>query len=464
MSAAKTLAEAAKAGIQTRTQADRRYKTRCICSAGAFIPTTRTGGFRFIGKDPVLGITFHTNGSTLNISTDFGDTVSTNKGMPANVTNGFTLGNVVRAFGLWWCGGTDTADSNRYKIYSAPIVTGNGALTWTPRFTLADGTVGNIAGCINASADGQTLCVAEYSITTTVPAAPGGPSIYRTVNGTAFTKVAQSAIALARHWHCVREDPFNPGTWYALLGDGTDSPVWISTNNAASFTPVASVPQGWDGVQVDFSPARVWATGDVYQAGPPVAPAYGLQRGVLVPQAACDNTFKSMPVVNSGMYQNGSVTSGSNILTMTFVEQLYITSEDEGRRIVIKDKTTGAVVFKGTIVSVSSNLVTLSGNATASTVAGGANYVVDRNERYYPIALQGAVDPDNEVMYLHADNAGAEPPGLPYRYGLFAIVNFGGPLIWLDNMPSATSQVAVMGGQVLSGINHRATLKTALSE
>jgi hypothetical protein len=409
----------------------------------------------YTGHDATAGVTFFRNPSNIFLSTDNGATISSGKGLPTGVTNGFTISRVVRAFDLWWIVALDAGDT-LYKVYSAPVVLGNGALTWTARHTLGVGAT-NISGALGVSSDGLTLLVAEYSSSASVPGVTGGNSIYRTTDGTTFDGVDQRPAA--RHYHGVWEDPYSPGVWYALIGDGTATPLLRSSDNGATFDTVASVVAGWDGVAMSFSANYIWVTGDV-TSSVSVAPFYVLDRATLTPQHGCTGSPYSTPVINAGVFATGSVTSGSPTLAMGSLEN-PLTVDDIGRQIIVK-KTSDAslLVASGTtITDVSGANVTMSNNASATSSA--ITYMVDRNERYYPVALNGAVDPTTEVFYLHADNAGAAPIGNPLRFGLFACPSLFGPLVWLENLQSASILVEVVSGVVLTGINYRPTLSVS---
>lgn len=428
---------------------------RTIQESGAFPATTRIPQ-TFIGSDPEEGVTFHRSTTNLFISTDYGVTISSGKGLPSGVTNGFSCVKVVRCFDLWWAIYLDAGDS-LYKVYSCPIVTGNGALTWTARKTLGSGAT-NLQGCLNASSDGLTLMVAEYTSNGSTPGVVGGVSIYRTTDGTNFTTPLTHVTG--RHWHGVYEDAYAPGTWYAALGDGTETPILRSTDNGVTFAAVSSIPHNWDAVSMSFSPKWIWATGDL-TGGTPVGPVYVIDRGTMTPQVASCNTPKTMAVWKPGEFKAGTVTSGSPTLAMSTTEAAWLTTDDIGRHIVVKDTTDGTTLFVGTVSNVSSFTVTLSGNATASSGSGDATYMVARPERYYPFGLNGCVDPDTEIFYLHVDNAGSEPTGSPWRFGLFALFEIGGPWVLLDNVIAASVCTQIYDGYVMSGNNIRPVITAA---
>lgn len=418
-------------------------------SSGIWKPTTVLAGMLYVGHDSTAGVTFWVNPSNLFISTDNGDTISTGKGLPTNVTNAFTIYRVVRFKTLWAMIALDSV-SGTYKVYTATAVTGNTALTWTAVKTLATNAT-NISGALGVSASGNTMCVCEYTAT---PNITGGPSIYRTTDGTTFS--TRTTQATARHFHGVWEDPYNAGTWYALLGDGTTTPVLTSTDDGVTWTAVGSIGSGWDGVSMSFSANYVWATGDILTSVN-VAPFYVFDRATKTPQVGCTASPQAIAVSNPGVFPNGgSCTSGSNTFSMGSSEQ-PITVDDIAAAIVLKKTSDGSLVVPSgtTILDVNGLNVTLSNFCTQTLAAGALTYAINRNERFYPFGLYGAVDPATEVFYLVADSAGGAPVGLPFRYGMFACPTLFGPLIWLDNLVTASRLVEVVGTEVVSANHHR---------
>lgn len=427
---------------------------RSIMSSAPWKTTTTpvAGGANFIGSDTTAGVTFFANTTSLFISTDFGATLSSNKTLPSGVTDGFSLYNVVRFKTLWAMIAKDT--TGVYKVYTATAVTGNTALTWTAVKTLATNAT-NIQGCIGVSASGNTLLVAEYSGT---PNITGGPSIYRTTDGTTWSTVTTQASA--RHFHGVWEDPYNAGTWYALLGDGTTTPVLKSVNDGVTWAAVSSIGTGWDGVSMSFSPNYVWCTGDVISLTN-VAPFYVFDRATGTPQVGCTSGPQSIAVPNLGVFPyGGSCTSGNNFFSMGSQEQ-PLTVDDIGSPIIIKKSSDGTLVVPSgtTIVNVSGQTVTMSNYCNQTLTSGNMTYSVNRNERFYPVGLNGVVDPATEVFYLVADNNGGAPVGLPFRYALFCCPTLFGPLVWLDNLTTASRNVQIVGTTLMTN-NHSKTVLT----
>ena len=429
---------------------------RSVQSPGFWRTTTTLNGQLFVGHDTTAAVTFWVNTSNLFISTDNGDTLSSGKGLPSGVTNGFTIYRVVRYKALWVMIASDASDSNKYKIYACTAVTGNTALTWTAVKTLAINST-NISGALGVSSDGNTLLASEYTGT---PNITGGPSIYKTTDTSAVTWSTVDTRASARHFHGVWEDPYNTGTWYALLGDATTTPVLKSTNNGASFSSVSSVGLGWDGVQMSFSPNYIWCTGDVVSAIN-VAPFYVMDRTTLTPQIGCSSSPMSIPVTNLGVFTTGATaTSGNNFIGMGSFEQ-PITVDDIGSTITVKKNSDSSLVVpSGTqITDVVSPTIYMSNTCTQTSTA--ITYVVNRNERYYPVSLYGTVDPATETFYLVADNAGANPLGLAYRVGLFTCTTVFGPLTWVDNLVTASRLVEVVGTELITSNHHRPALTVA---
>lgn len=433
-----------KTYIDTATVSRRSSKT-----PGIWKPATVLGGTLYVGHDSTAGVTFWVNPTGLFISTDSGVTLSSNKTLPTNVTNGFSIYRVVRFKTLWAMIALDSV-SGTYKVYTATAVTGNTALTWTAVKTLATNAT-NISGAIGVSASGNTMCVSEYTAT---PNITGGPSIYRTTDGTSFATVDTEVTA--RHFHGVWEDPYNAGTWYALLGDGTTTPVLTSVDDGVTWSAVGSIGSGWDGVSMSFSTNYVWTTGDILTSVN-VAPFYVFDRATKTPQVGTTMAPQSTAVSNPGVFPNGgSCTTGNYFFSMGAVEQ-PLTVDDIGSTIFLKKTSDGTLaVPSGTIITdVSGQTVTLSNACTQTLAATALTYAVNRNERFYPFGLYGAVDPATEVFYLVADSAGGAPVGLPFRYALFACPTLFGPLVWLDNLVSASRLVEVVGSMVLTATHNK---------
>jgi hypothetical protein len=203
------------------------------------------------GVDAIDNITFWKSGLYLYQSSNFGETLTANKGFPTNVTTGSTLKKIVRFKGNLYCIAQDSSDS-LYKIWKAAPATGDTAFNWgSPVHTLKTGAT---AYPTALNCDGSYIYCAEYG--DPVPDA----SIYRSVDGTTWETVHTRPDA-DRHFHSVTPDPFAPGHVYAACGDGVANPIIRSVDYGATWETVVASNQ-WQGVQISFTETHVYLGAD----------------------------------------------------------------------------------------------------------------------------------------------------------------------------------------------------------
>lgn len=189
-------------------------------------------------------------------SSDGGSTWTTSKGFPPNTTAGANVGKVIH-FGtnIYTCAKDEVAD--RWKIYRATRSTDNTVLTWTAVHTMTAGATGTIGVNFNRSPFGAAtsyLYLGDYGDPT------GGPSIYRSIDGTTWT--TEYTNASIRHIHAVTEDPYNPGHVWSTVGDGNTTATILKSTDYGDNWSVAIASFAWQGVQISFSPDWVFVAGD----------------------------------------------------------------------------------------------------------------------------------------------------------------------------------------------------------
>jgi hypothetical protein len=123
---------------------------------------------------------------------------------------------------------------------------------------MAMGSTGATSMYFSMSADANYIYVAEYGDPT------GGPTLYRSGDGTTwtsiYTEVGQSPAQ--RHIHAVAADPFNTGHVWMTLGDANaQREILRSVDNGNTWTVVTGA-SAWQGVQISFAERWVYIAGD----------------------------------------------------------------------------------------------------------------------------------------------------------------------------------------------------------
>jgi hypothetical protein len=355
-------------------------------------------------------------------------------GVPAQVTTTSGLAQVYEWNGYIYAIFPDSTDGNKNKLFRAAQVAYGGSYSWSgPILTLTSGSLGygyTITGTANA------LLVAEYGDPT------GGPTLWRSTNGTSFT----SALTLsgARHIHCVAADPYNPGQVWLSFGDNVDNCYAFSSDHGATWTQLP-IDRTWQGTQITFTPDWVHVAPD---PGVDTSSMYLIDRKTQTIRVGTYGHHQDLRLRNPGVYTRGTTTNASTTFTDS---DGPFTTDDVGRHIV------GVGIPNGTTIAayVSKTNVTLSAAATASATI---TYLIDRQERPLVTAFHGAVDPATGIYYGVA-NSDSGSVGAGYgRPVMFMIPYPGGPVVGLGDLSTATGSgvfIDSISGYVWYADNYR---------
>lgn len=213
-----------------------------------------TSSLRGIDLTDNVLIAHDTTNAHLKQSTDWGSTWSAHKGWPTNGSGANTV-SIVR-FGAYLYAMMISGSDQSVNIVRTLPKTGDTAYSWSSSlkaFASGTGNITPLPTCL--STDGTYLYAAEYGEPS------GGPSIYRSSDGTTWETVYGPDAAL-RHFHAVEPDPYNAGHVWASAGDANaDKFLLRSTDSGATWTTVVSNVT-WQGVQISFSPQWVFVAGD----------------------------------------------------------------------------------------------------------------------------------------------------------------------------------------------------------
>ena len=402
-----------------------------------------------VGVDNVRGqlIAWDKNNANYALSDDWGATWKNLAGVPANVINTQAYYKAVRFGSNIYAIHVDATDGllGVYKAPSAAAATG--ALSWSTRLVTMSPNLGpGVTGISTAFNAGQTsMCLGDYGDFA------AGPKIQRTTDGTTWTTV-YGPDSTSRHVHAVIEDPYHPGTWYALLGDtGNTKTMLRSTDDAQTWStiiPATNLNQ-WSGVQISFDANFIYVASDR-----PGLTAWYMDRTELVPRSVSTNWHYNHPVPGgrSGrVITDLATTSGSGTVTSA---SSSFTALDKGLQLIqvsqFKQGTFVAGVTNGTTLALSNDVTTGGGNA-ASTATGQTAYL--GGDRFYAIAFMGAVDPSTGVFY-------SVPIDTSFKgntNGIFYCPQIGGQFELIDSAPSTfgmdAAEVFFGGGKVWIGRN-----------
>lgn len=347
------------------------------------------------------------------------------KGIPAN-TSATAKAKVVR-FGAKLYLLIRNTVSSRFEVYSMDPVAGGTAFTYSaPLHTMVSGAT--IIGTV-FTAGSQNLFLAEYGDPT------GGPSIYRSANGTTWTTVL-GPLAGVRHCHAVAEDPYNAGHIYASFGDGSgQARIYRSTSHgdAGTWTQIVT-DADWQAVQISFTPELVWFASD-QQYGSTV---FTMDRTELVPrwQSKRNHQMIAVPGGVGGRTVTDLVTTSASA-TITSATAAF-TAADVGRFVngpnVINDTVYITAVTNATTATLS---VTATGSGTALTATIGG-------DRFYGNAYFGLVDPATGIYYCVAADSSVSGN----VSGLFCLFPGDDELTLLTSLPSvvANDELMLAGG------------------
>lgn len=354
---------------------------------------------------------------TLHRSTDGGSTWSASLGIPSTWV-WWTFEKVVRFGSHLYAIGYD--DGNRVmEVYRTdPAVT---PFTWIKVLT---GATGSKAKPWGMDMDGLYLYAAEYGDPT------GGPSLYRTGDGTNWTRLfTQSSW---RHIHCVAVDTYTGNLWTSQ-GDGITEKIRKSTDYGVSWSYSSSVPQT---TQLDFSRDFVYGAGDAA-----FITAAQITKDLSTWRMACSNFHGHLVPWDAPAGQGvffGSWTGGSATIMAT--EPTFVPARDVGATV------RGPGIPAGTIISsVSSGMeATMSKDATASVSNG--TFVVERRMISLSDSPFGlAVDNDNGSIYIGCPRNSQFPAG-----GIVFIPRPGGPATILSTATGPTF-IEIVNGVLWAG-------------
>jgi hypothetical protein len=355
-------------------------------------------------------------------------------GTPAQSASTAALSQVYQWNGYLYAIFTDSTDGNKNKLFRAAQVAYGGTYTWSgPLLTLTAGSLGygyTITGTATA------LLVAEYGDPT------GGPTLWRSTDGTTFT--AALTLPGARHIHCVAADPYNPGQVWLSFGDNVDNCYQVSTDHGATWTQLP-FDRTWQGTQLSFTPDWIYVAPD---PGVDTSSLYLIDRKSRTIRVGTSGHHQDLRLRNPGVYTRGVTTSGS--ATFTDADGPFATN-DVGRHI------TGAGIPNGATITAyaSKTSVTLSANATASATI---TYQIDRQERPLVTAFHGAVDPATGIYYgVTNSDSGSVGVGNG-RAVLFMVPYPGGPVVGLGDLSTASGPgvfIDSISGFVWYGDNYR---------
>lgn len=380
--------------------------------------TTRT----LIGIDRVNDRMLVAGSSSLFQSSDFGATLSTDKGQPSTSTANLAR-KLVMFKGNYYFAGVDSV-SGKAAVWKAAPAAGNTAFSWgSPVFTASTGATSVIATAMNVitDANGNDLAImfGEYADPT------GGPTMWRTTDGTTWTAVLSPSVGSptttgVRHFHCVAQDPYNPANVYASAGDGITKPIWKSTDYGVTWSVIVT-DSNFQGVQISFTTNWVFFAGDS-------------ARGTCFVMDRATNTCHWLPGnhrfwpvaspwfrAGGHAFTDGACTNGSKTFTSaTAGFGTTFDKNDVGREVLLP----GALLPNTFIAGVSSSTsVQLNQNAQATLSA--QPFILSGDEFYYS-AFYGIVDPATGFYYCTAnDNSSGGN-----RSGLF--VHTGQDFLLLD--------------------------------
>jgi len=280
----------------------------------------------------------------------------------------------------------------RTEIYSAPLVTGSTSMTWSAKLlTLAaNATIQPAAFCSGSNA----IFIAEYCSSDI----SGGPSLYRSTDGVNFTNVLQLSESFTRHFHSVYEDPFNAGTYYALVGDyyyGAGNPphYCYKSTNGTTWTAVTGLDGGqWQAMGMGFSASHVWFASDIGDGGGP----FVMDRVAQIPTWASLLNYHMLAVPGScaRTVVDAVAIQYDNTLTS---DTAAFTAADVGRQVLgvidLPDPTFILTINSGTSVELS-NAPAVSSSAQTMTIS----------DAFYATAFVGESDSASGWFYFVAND------------------------------------------------------------
>ena len=280
-------------------------------------------------------------------------------------------------------------------IFRAAPITGTADFSWSA--ALLTGAAGSGIISTALAADDQYIYWGEYGDPT------GGPSVYRSPDGTTWTRILGPGSFAARHVHGIFTDPYNPGHVYLTCGDaGSAGYNYRSTNYGATWSPLPNglgTNQAWQSVQVSFDQDWIYF-------GPDTTSNFSVfraDRATLTPRWMGRQSHRYLPVptgLPSRRVTDLTTTSGSTTITSATAN---FTSADAGSRI----RTLGQ-----NVVPIDSYIASVTNATTAvisakATVTGSGYTAIFGGETWGAMGYYGAVDPTTGVYYFVSINGAA---------------------------------------------------------
>lgn len=361
------------------------------------------------------------------------DNVSlTSHALPADVASGAQVDRVVRFGSYVYCYAVN--DANVAKVYRSQPPSA-GTVSWTAvKSTAGNGVIGTALDCSSWSTGTNYLFVAEYADPS------GGPSLYRSSDGSSWTSVLGPVSGL-RHFHAVAADPYNPGHVYLTAGDGNSKVLYRSTDSGANWTLLISDDR-YQAVQISFSPEWVWFAGDDQ-----TITVWVISRGnPTVPIIASSNHHSHIAVPGGmggrGPFSDGVLASSSDTFTSATAS---FTSDDVGRFVRFNAGQGPAIsMANGVWIDGYTSGSTVSLNKTAGGNQSSRQFYID-GDLFYRSAFYGCVDPSTGIYYALASDSTSGGT----RSGLFYLPYVGGRLELMEHYPSQTGgQIFIRGGKL----------------
>lgn len=401
----------------TPKQAAKLYERRMMFDATATFQNQGRGAAFAIGVDEVDNLGWF---STTSLFSSTNNQSLTTQASPANVT-ATSMAAVVRFGANIYLQAIDST-SGLSKIYRS-IPPSAGTVSWTPVLSMAGtGTIGPMLSKSSWATGTNYLYAGDYGDPS------GGPSLWRSADGTTWTKVL-GPVAGLRHFHAVAADPYAPGVVYLTAGDGQGKVLAKSTDSGATWTWVIT-NDAVQSVQISFDQNWIWLAGD---QGGSVSVWVVDRANPSVPMVASQNHHWQIAVPGGqparGPYSDGVLTQNSTTFTSATAN---FTSKDVGRILRISSGSpislTGGIYITGF-----TNSTTVTLNKAAGGGASGVFFYID-GETWGRAAFYGAVDPNTGIYYLNSNDTTSG--GM--RSGLFYLPYAGGRIELLEAYTEGT--------------------------
>lgn len=345
------------------------------------------------------------NGNTLLGWNTFGLAQSDNAGatwigrnVPADVaSSSASVGkaSALKFKGSWYLQALKISDGLPGIFRAAPVA-GAGSFTWSA--SLLNGAAGSTVFSTAFDCDDQYIYWGEYGD------AVGGPSVYRSADGTTWTRVlGPGGMAGGRHVHGIAADPYNPGHVYLALGDATSTTYMARSLDYgatwAALPGALGTSQAYQSCQISFDADFIYYAPDT-TAGMSMLK---VDRATLTPRWGGRQTHRNLAVpggLPSRKVTDLVTTSGSPVVTSASAS---FTAADVGSR--IRSFGQNFIPIDAYIKSVdSATQVTLYVNATGTS--SGLTGVLG-GEAWGVMCYYGAVDPATGIYYFVSINGAA---------------------------------------------------------